>query len=155
MRAASRPVALRTLRVASRYATRAILGLLGVGTVAGAQAADKLYVVNQAGATISVIDQQRLAVDTVLDLRTLGFTANAKPHHVAVENDGSFWYVSLIGDGRVLKFDRNNRLVGQVALETPGQRRIYLVYPPRNADSPKVAAFRAWIKAEIAADARG
>jgi len=120
MRAALRPVALRALRVASRYATRAILGLLGVGTAAGAQAGDKLYVVNQAGATISVIDQQRLAVDTVLDLRTLGFTANAKPHHVAVENDGSFWYVSLIGDGRVLKFDRNNRLVGQVALETPG-----------------------------------
>jgi DNA-binding beta-propeller fold protein YncE len=53
-------------------------------------------------------------------LRSLGFTANAKPHHVAVENDGSFWYVSLIGDGRVLKFDRANRLVGEVRLETPG-----------------------------------
>lgn len=97
--------------------------LLGAGSVAGASAAgaqEKLYVVNQAGATISVIDQQRLAVDTVLDLRALGFTANAKPHHVAVEDDGSFWYVSLIGDGRVLKFDRANRLVGQVAMETPG-----------------------------------
>lgn len=83
-------------------------------------ATDKLYVVNQGGATISVIDQQKLAVDTVLDLRALGFSANAKPHHVAVEPDGSFWYVSLIGDGRVLKFDRANRLVGQVQLETPG-----------------------------------
>jgi DNA-binding beta-propeller fold protein YncE len=92
--------------------------LLGLGAVAEAQ--DKLYVLNQAGATISVIDQQRLAVDTVLDLRRLGFTANAKPHHVVVEDDGSFWYVSLIGDGRVLKFDRANRLVGQVAMETPG-----------------------------------
>ena len=80
----------------------------------------KLYVVNQAGASITVVDQGRMAVDTVLDLRTMGFTANAKPHHVAVERDGSNWYVSLIGDGRVVKFDRANRVVGQVPLETPG-----------------------------------
>ena len=103
---------------AGRHAALVAALLLSAG--ASARAQDKLYVVNQAGATISVIDQQRLAVDTVLDLRTLGFTANAKPHHVAVEDDGSFWYVSLIGDGRVLKFDRANRLVGQVAMETPG-----------------------------------
>ena len=51
--------------------------------------------------------------------------------------------------------ERNGVLVRPFAIETPGERRIYLVYPPRNADSPKVAAFRAWIKAEIAADARG
>lgn len=85
-----------------------------------ASAGEKLYVVNQAGATISIIDQSRLVVDTVLDLRTLGFTANAKPHHVAVEDNGQYWYVSLIGDGRVLKFDRSNRLLGQVKMETPG-----------------------------------
>jgi DNA-binding beta-propeller fold protein YncE len=103
---------------AGRHAALVAALLLSVG--ASARAQDKLYVVNQAGATISVIDQQRLAVDTVLDLRALGFTANAKPHHVVVEDDGSFWYVSLIGDGRVLKFDRANRLVGQVAMETPG-----------------------------------
>jgi DNA-binding beta-propeller fold protein YncE len=81
---------------------------------------EKVYVVNQSGASIAVIDQYRLAVDTVLDLRALGFSANAKPHHVAVEQDGSHWYVSLIGDGRVLKFDRTNRLVAQVQMETPG-----------------------------------
>ncbi len=51
--------------------------------------------------------------------------------------------------------ERNGVLVRPFAIETPGERRIYLVYPPRNADSPKVAAFRAWIKAEIAAEARG
>ncbi|MEP7346211.1 MAG: YncE family protein, partial [Gemmatimonadaceae bacterium] len=81
---------------------------------------EKLYVVNQAAASITIIDQSRLRVDTVLDLRTLGFTANAKPHHIAVEPDGSFWYVTLIGDGRVVKFDRNNQVVGQVKMETPG-----------------------------------
>lgn len=80
----------------------------------------KLYIVNQSGASITVIDQQTFAVDTVLDLKTMGFTGNAKPHHVVVEKDGSFWYVSLIGDGRVVKFDRNNHLIGSVKMETPG-----------------------------------
>jgi len=67
-----------------------------------------------------VIDQNRLSVDTVIDLTRLGFTPNAKPHHAVVERDGSFWYVTLIGDGKALKFDRANRLVAQVSLETPG-----------------------------------
>lgn len=83
-------------------------------------ASRKLYVVNQAGATISVIDEGVMRVDTVLDLRRMGFTANAKPHHVVVEPDGRFWYVTLIGDGRVVKLDRRNRVVGQVPMETPG-----------------------------------
>lgn len=96
------------------------LAFLSIGSVRAADAQEMLYVVNQAGATISVIDQDRLVVDTVIDLRGLGFNDNAKPHHVAVEDDGSYWYVSLIGAGRVLKFDRANALVGQVEMETPG-----------------------------------
>src|SRR5207248_3225152 len=84
------------------------------------RAAPKLYVVNQSGASITVVDEQKLAIDTVIDLTKLGFSANAKPHHVAVEKDGSAWYVSLIGDGRVLKFDAHNNLLGQVKMETPG-----------------------------------
>ena len=80
----------------------------------------KLYVVNQAGASITVIDQGTLTIDTTLDLTKMGFTANAKPHHVTVEPDGSFWYVTLIGDGKVLKLDRTNHVVGQVSMETPG-----------------------------------
>ena len=42
----------------------------------------------------------------------------AKAHHTAVEPDGSFWYVSLIAAGKVLKFDRQNRLVGDVDFES-------------------------------------
>jgi len=48
--------------------------------------------------------------------------------------------------------ERNGVLVRPFATEMPGPRQIYLVYPPRLADSPKVAIFRAWLKAEIAAD---
>lgn len=84
------------------------------------RAQDKLYITNQSGASITVIDQQKLTVDTTIDLTKIGFSANAKPHHTVVEKDGSFWYATLIGDGKVLKFDRTNKLVGQVSMETPG-----------------------------------
>ncbi|MEO7513218.1 MAG: hypothetical protein ABIZ91_15805, partial [Gemmatimonadaceae bacterium] len=89
-------------------------GAMAAARAAGQAPGQKVYVTNQAGSTVSIIDVARLAVDTVLDLRTLGFTANAKPHHVVVEPDGSYWYLTLIGDGRVVKFDRNNRVVAQV-----------------------------------------
>lgn len=82
--------------------------------------AQKLYITNQGSASITVVDQKKLAIDTVIDLTTLGFTSNAKPHHAIAERDGSFWYVTLIGDGKVLKFDRSNHLLGQVSMETPG-----------------------------------
>lgn len=111
---------------------------------AQALAPDVLYVCNQNDATVSVIDTRTLQVVRVVDLQQLGFSANAKPHHVAVEPDGSFWYVTLIGDGRIVKLDRNDRVVGQVAFETPGmlalhpaQDRLYVgrsmtaVNPPR------------------------
>ncbi len=100
-----------------------------------------LYIVNQAGASITVVDQDNLVVDTTLDLTTMGFTANAKPHHVAVEPDGSYWYVTLIGDGRVLKLDRTNRVVGQVRMETPGlvelDPRRDTLYVGRSMTAPK------------------
>src|SRR6185436_13181089 len=82
--------------------------------------AAKLYITNQSGASITVVDQNKLTIDTIIDLTKLGFTPNAKPHHAVVERDGSFWYATLIGDGKVLKFDRANRLIGQVSMETPG-----------------------------------
>jgi DNA-binding beta-propeller fold protein YncE len=99
----------------------AAAGAIPLDSTAHGQAAGaKLYITNQSGASITVVDQDKLAVDTVIDLTRLGFTSNAKPHHAAVERDGSFWYATLIGDGKVLKFDRTNRLVGQVSMETPG-----------------------------------
>lgn len=80
----------------------------------------RLYVCNEGGATITVVDVASREVVGTVNLRQLGFSPNAKPHHVAVEPDGSHWYVSLIGENRVLKFDRSNRLVGQAEMETPG-----------------------------------
>jgi DNA-binding beta-propeller fold protein YncE len=122
-RSAPRALALgATLSLAAASACAG--GQAGRGNASGQESASaagaKLYITNQGGASISVIDQARLSVDTVIDLTKLGFTPNARPHHAVVERDGSFWYVTLIGDGRVLKFDRANRLVAQVSMETPG-----------------------------------
>lgn len=48
--------------------------------------------------------------------------------------------------------ERNGVLVRPFTIETPNARRMYLVYPPRHAGSPRLDTFRAWLKAEIAAD---
>ena len=87
-------------------------------------AADLLYVANQLDAAVTVIDMATNEIVGTVDLTELGFSPNAKPHHVAVEADGSFWYVSLIGDGKVLKFNRDNELVGQTDFETPGMMAV-------------------------------
>jgi DNA-binding beta-propeller fold protein YncE len=39
---------------------------------------------------------------------------------VIAEPDGSFWYVTLIGDNRIVKLDKNDKVVAQAAFETPG-----------------------------------
>lgn len=81
---------------------------------------DLVYVANQDDATISIIDPGTLEVVGTVDLQALGYGPNARPHHVAVEADGSHWYVSLIGADRVLKLDRRNTLVGEAVMEVPG-----------------------------------
>lgn len=80
----------------------------------------RLYVANQSASTISVIDIKSQTLIETLDLQKLGFTDKAKPHHIAAEPDGSAWYVSLVGDGYVVKFDRNNKVVGKSRFATPG-----------------------------------
>jgi YVTN family beta-propeller protein len=80
----------------------------------------RIYVCNQGEATLSVIDVASNDIVDRIDLQQLGFSANAKPHHTVAEPDGSYWYVTLIGENRVLKFNRDNELIGQVEMEVPG-----------------------------------
>ncbi len=114
---AARPtLALLTALVASSCA-----GAGGVATPVSAQESHPyLYVASQDEVTVSVIDMATNELVTTVDLKELGYSPTAKAHHTAVEPDGSFWYVSLIADGRVLKFDRQNNLVGEASFETPG-----------------------------------
>jgi YVTN family beta-propeller protein len=80
----------------------------------------RLYVPNQNDATVSVIDLATRKVVETVDLRRYGVGPTAKPHHIQVEPDGSAWYVTLIGAGKVLKLDRENKLLGSASLEVPG-----------------------------------
>ena len=84
------------------------------------QSGPYLYVANQEAAAVSVIDIATNELSEIVDLTELGYGVNAKPHDVAVEPDGSHWYVSLIGANAVLKFDRSNQLVSRTEFERPG-----------------------------------
>jgi DNA-binding beta-propeller fold protein YncE len=90
------------------------------GAGATSQAGPLLYVCNEGAASVTVVDMETREVVTTVDLRELGFSPEAKPHHVVAEPDGSHWYVSLIGENRVLKLDRSHELVAQAEMETPG-----------------------------------
>jgi YVTN family beta-propeller protein len=97
--------------------------LLLVSTGASAQTGESsqfIYVCNQGSASVTVIDASTQTVSETVDLQEFGFSENAKPHHVVAESDGSYWYVTLIGENSVLKFNRNNELVDQAELEVPG-----------------------------------
>ena len=98
----------------------ALAGLLALG-FRGAEPAPRLrvYVPNQMGSSISVLDGAGEPIETV-DLVSLGFSEHAMPHQVAAAPDGSAWYVTLAADGFVLEFDAANRLVAKVPVAEPG-----------------------------------
>jgi len=110
------------MRSFSRVIPLAVAALLVTSERPGAaqRAANFLYVCNQDGSSVTVVDVAQLEVVKTIQLQELGFSANAKPHHVVVEPDGSFWYLTLIGENRVLKFSRTNELVGQARFEVAG-----------------------------------
>jgi DNA-binding beta-propeller fold protein YncE len=103
---------------------------LAVALSAGPLAAQaRLYIPNQDDVTISIVDQSSRRLLQTVDLRAYGFGDNAKPHQVQVEPDGSAWYVTLIGAGKVLKLDRENRLLGSADMEVPG---LITLHPTRD-----------------------
>ncbi|NND72814.1 MAG: YncE family protein [Rhodothermales bacterium] len=87
--------------------------------IANAQTTELLYVCNQGAATVSVIDSRTLEIVKTIDLQEMGYTANAKPHHIAVLEDGT-WFLSLIGDNKILKFNRDDEVVAEIEYEVPG-----------------------------------
>jgi YVTN family beta-propeller protein len=95
------------------------------GGVPYADATQLLYVTNQDDAAVSIIDMDAKVVIRRIDLQELDYSPTAKPHHVAVEPDGSYWYVSLISDWKVLKFNRENEMVAEAHFETPGMLAIH------------------------------
>jgi YVTN family beta-propeller protein len=80
----------------------------------------RLYVCNQSAAMVSVIDTDAKVVIRNIKLTDLGYSTEAKPHDVTVEPDGQYWYVSLIGDGKVVKFDKDNNFVAEADFDAAG-----------------------------------
>lgn len=93
--------------------------------VPSAPTRELLYVANQDDATITVIDVETRTVLRTIDLQSLGFGPNAKPHHIVAEPDASFWYVSLIGESRIVKLDADDRVVGTADFEAPGMLALH------------------------------
>lgn len=85
-----------------------------------AVASSVLYVANQGAATVTLVDINTLAPIRTLNLQDMGFGPNAKPHHVVVEPDGSFWYLSLIGENTVLKLTPDGTVVSRGEFQAPG-----------------------------------
>jgi len=79
-----------------------------------------VYVANQASGKVTVINAANDSVVAIVDFTTMGFSAHPKPHHIVVEPDGSYWYVSLVGDNVVVKLDRSNHVVAKAETVTPG-----------------------------------
>ncbi len=77
-----------------------------------------LYVCIQDDAAVAIVDMDALEVVEIVRLSELGYGPNAAPHAIAVSSD--HWYVSLIGEHRVLQLDAGNRLVATAEMETPG-----------------------------------
>ena len=90
------------------------------GEIPFADAQHLLYAANQSVALVSVIDMETNQVVRTVDLQQYGLPQNASPHHIAVEPDGSYWYVSAITANQILKFDRDNELAARNDFERPG-----------------------------------
>ena len=90
------------------------------GEIPFADAQHLLYAANQSVALVSVIDMDTKHVIRTVDLQEYGLPENASPHDVAVEPDGSHWYVSAIAANQILKFNRNNDLVERIDFVRPG-----------------------------------
>lgn len=109
------------LRFASLFVVVLSIGCAGSHSMArNGDAPELIYVTNQAGASVTAIDVEKQEAVATIDLQALGFSESAKPHHIAVEPDGSFWYVTLIGESRILKFNRENELVASAEFDVPG-----------------------------------
>ena len=90
------------------------------GEIPFADAQHLLYAANQSVALVSVIDLETNQVIRTVDLQEYGLPQNASPHHIAVEPDGSHWYVSAIAANQILKFDRYNNLAERIDFVRPG-----------------------------------
>jgi hypothetical protein len=72
-------------------------------------------------AVVAVVDVNRQAVARIIDLAELGFRSDSRPTSLSYAPDASGWFVSLPGEGVVLRFDADDVLSGIAEIESPGE----------------------------------
>jgi YVTN family beta-propeller protein len=87
------------------------------GEIPYASSPRKIYVTNQAGDKISVIDADAQVVSRIIDVGVLDGVDS--PHNVHVDRQARYWYVSLINSARLLQFDAHTDTLKQMV--TVGQ----------------------------------
>jgi len=97
------------------------------GEVPWAESTDLLYVCNQNENMVSIIDTKTNVVIRNIYLSQLGFSDDAAPHFSAVDPTGTFWYLTLVRDGKVVKLDRQNQVVAQTSLPMPAMLALHPV----------------------------
>jgi YVTN family beta-propeller protein len=123
-----------------------LLGCMGTGRPAVRPSGPPtlVYVANQASGKVTVINSSNDSIVAIVDFQALGFSAHPKPHHIVVEPDGSYWYVSLVGDNAVVKLDRANHVVAKAETVTPGllaiDRSSDLLYSTRSMSAVNAPA---------------
>ncbi len=75
---------------------------------------------NQGAASVSVLDATTGALVRTIDLTALGFSATAAPHFARFNDESTAWYLSLIGENKVVRFDAEDRVTGTATTPTPG-----------------------------------
>ena len=125
----------------------ALLGCMGTARRSDGLTAGRptlVYVANQASGKVTVINPASDSITATVDFTALGFSAHPKPHHIVVEPDGSYWYVSLVGDNAVVKLDRENHVVAKAETVTPGllalDRTSDLLYSTRSMSAVNAPA---------------
>ena len=120
-------------------------GAIGpLGSSPFASSLNLLYVAHDSEPVISIIDTDAWIVIRRVHLEDYGFSERARAHHIAVEPDGSIWYVSVgspeptDAEG-VVKFNRQNQKLGQFETPNPGLLALHptqdVLYVSRNLNT--------------------
>ncbi len=119
----------------------------GAGESPFQNSTNRLYVCNQNQNMVSIVDTEANVVIRNIKMDDLGYSIDSAPHFTAVEPDGSFWYLTLIRDGKVLKLNMQNEVVAEADVPVPAMLFLHptedVIYVSRfmSPDSPPTSVF--------------
>lgn len=131
-----------------RWIDEGAVGPLGASPFASSL--NLLYITHENSSRITVFDTDAWLVVRTIDLQDYGFSERARANHIAVEPDGSFFYVSVgsirSSDKQVIaKFNRQHQLLAEYETANPGLIALHptqnVLYVSRTAESTEPKSF--------------